>query len=239
VRQEIREVWIYLSATPLLWLTATVLAYLAADWIWQRSRKNPLLNPMVLATGLLIALLSLTDTTYEAYFEGAQCVHFLLGPATVALAIPLYANFARVKRALPAIFAALAVGSATAERTAVGLVLLLGGSLETARSIAPKSVTTPIAMGIAEQIGGLPSLTAALVLITGVIGAMTATPVLNAVGLKDWRARGFAVGIAAHGLGVARAFQVNEVAGTFAGVAMALNGMATAILVPVVLQLLP
>jgi predicted murein hydrolase (TIGR00659 family) len=239
VRQEIREVWIYLSATPLLWLTATVLAYLAADWIWQRSRKNPLLNPMVLATALLIALLSLTDTTYEAYFEGAQFVHFLLGPATVALAVPLYANFARVKRALPAIFAALAVGSATAVLSAVGLILLLGGSLETARSIAPKSVTTPIAMGIAEQIGGLPSLTAALVLITGVIGAMTATPVLNAVGLRDWRARGFAVGIAAHGLGVARAFQVNEVAGIFAGVAMALNGMATAILVPLVLELLP
>lgn len=239
MREGFRETWVYLSTTPLLWLTATVLAYLAADWIWQRSRKNPLLNPMVLSVGLLIALLSLTGTSYEDYFEGAQFVHFLLGPATVALAVPLYANFARVKRALPAILAALAVGSATAVASAVGLVLLLGGSMETARSIAAKSVTTPIAMGIAEQIGGLPSLTAALVLITGVVGAMTVTPVLNLAGLRDWRARGFAAGMAAHGLGVARAFQVNELAGIFAGVAMALNGMATAILVPAILSLAP
>jgi predicted murein hydrolase (TIGR00659 family) len=238
VRDEFREIWVYLTATPLLWLTATVLAYLTADWIWRKSRKNALLNPMVLATGLLIALLSLTGTSYEDYFEGAQFVHFLLGPATVALAIPLYANFGRVKRALPAILAALVVGSATAVVSAVGLVLLLGGSMETARSIAAKSVTTPIAMGIAEQIGGLPSLTAALVLITGVVGAMTVTPVLNLAGLRDWRARGFAAGMAAHGLGVARAFQVNELAGIFAGVAMALNGMATAILVPSILGLI-
>jgi predicted murein hydrolase (TIGR00659 family) len=238
VREGFRDVWVYLAATPLLWLTATVLAYLAADWIWRKSRKNPLLNPMVLATGLLIALLSLTGASYEDYFEGAQFVHFLLGPATVALAVPLYANFARVKRALPAILAALVAGSATAVASAVGLVLLLGGSMETARSIAAKSVTTPIAMGIAEQTGGLPSLTAALVLITGVVGAMTVTPVLNLAGLRDWRARGFAAGMAAHGLGVARAFQVNELAGIFAGVAMALNGMATAILVPAILGLI-
>jgi len=160
-------------------------------------------------------------------------VHFLLGPATVALAVPLYQNRAQVREALAPMLAALMAGSATAILSAVLLARWLGASGETVKSIAPKSATTPIAMAISEQVGGLPSVTAALVIATGIIGAVIATPLLDALRIRDWRGRGLSAGVAAHGLGTARAFQVNELAGTFAGIGLALNGVATAILVPI------
>ena len=232
------EIWVYLSASPLLWLTATLLAYLAAWQLYSRTRFNPLLNPVAGAIVLLVLLLWTTGTDYRTYFDGAQFVHFLLGPATVALAVPLYTHFARVRRAALPMLAALVAGSLTAVVSAVGIALVLGGSAETVASLAPKSVTTPIAMGIAEQIGGLPSLTAVLVILTGVVGAMSGGPLFDLMGIRDWRARGFAIGIASHGIGTARAFQVNEVAGTFAGIAMGLNGIVTAILAPLLLGLI-
>jgi putative effector of murein hydrolase len=151
--------------------------------------------------------------------------------------VPLYTHFSKVRRAALPMLAALLVGALVAVGSAVGIALTLGGSSETVASLAPKSVTTPIAMGIAEQIGGLPSLTAVLVIITGIVGAMSGGPLFDLLGIRDWRARGFAIGLAAHGIGTARAFQVNEVAGTFAGIAMGLNGLVTAILAPLLLGL--
>jgi len=232
---RVERIWVYLSATPLFWLTATLLAYQAGAWVFRRCGQRPLANPVPIAVAILIVLLHATGTPYETYFEGAQFVHFLLGPATVALAVPLYENRARVRQALLPMFAALAAGSATAIVSAVLLARWLGASDETVRSIAPKSATTPIAMAVSEQMGGQPSLTAALVIATGIVGAIIVTPVLDALRIRDWRGRGFSAGVAAHGLGTARAFQVNEVAGTFAGIGLALNGVATAILVPILL----
>ncbi|GAB4372975.1 MAG: LrgB family protein [Kiloniellaceae bacterium] len=214
----------------------TLAAYVAAQWIYERAGLNPLLNPVALAVVMLALLLTATGTEYQTYFEGAQFVHFLLGPATIALAVPLYSHFGKVRAVLLPMLAALAAGTLTAVVTALGVAWALGASFETLASLAPKSVTTPIAMGISERIGGLPSLTAVLVILTGILGAMLATPVLNALGIRDWRARGFAAGVAAHGIGTARAFHVSEVAGTFAGVAMGLNGLATAFLVPLIID---
>ncbi|MGZ6126469.1 MAG: LrgB family protein [Myxococcales bacterium] len=231
----VARIWVYLSATPLLWLAATLVAYQAGAWLFQRARGRAIANPVPIAVAILIALLEATGTRYETYFEGAQFVHFLLGPATVALAVPLYQNRAQVRQALVPMLAALAAGSATAIASAVAVARLLGASGETLSSIAPKSATTPIAMGISEQVGGLPSLTAAFVIATGIVGAVIVTPLLDAMRIRDWRGRGFSAGVAAHGLGTARAFQVNEVAGTFAGIGLALNGVATAVLVPILL----
>lgn len=231
--------WVYLSATPLVGLTATLLAYQIGYAAFLRANRNPLANPVLIAIALLAALLAVSGTSYQRYFEGAQFVHFLLGPATVALAVPLYRNFRTIRRTAFAIGAAIVVGSLVAIVTAIGTAWLLGASRQTLLSLAPKSVTTPVAMGISEQIGGLPSLTAALVIPTGIVGATFATLLLDAVGIKDWRARGLSVGIAAHGIGTARAFQVNEVAGAFAGVGMGLSALATALLVPAVVKLLP
>lgn len=233
---EFTDIWVYLRTGPLLWLTVTLAAYVAAQWVYERAGLNPLLNPVALAVLLLAGLLTATGTDYQTYFEGAQFVHFLLGPATIALAVPLYSHFGKVRAVVVPMLAALVAGAVTAVVTAVGVAALLGASFETLASLAPKSVTTPIAMGISERIGGLPSLTAVLVILTGILGAMLATPVLNLIGITDWKARGFAAGVAAHGIGTARAFHVSEVAGTFAGIAMGLNGLATAFLVPLLID---
>lgn len=234
---RLAEIWVYLAATPLLGLTLTLLAYQGAYWLYSRSGMNPLANPVAIAVAIIVALLTLTGTPYATYFEGAQFVHFLLGPATVALAVPLYAQLPRLKRMLGPALIALLAGSITAILSAIAIGWALGGSRETLLSLAPKSVTTPIAMGIAEKIGGLPSLTAVLVVTTGILGAVMARALFNALGCHDHAIRGFAVGVAAHGIGTARAFQVSETAGAFAALAMGLNGLATALLLPLLIRL--
>jgi predicted murein hydrolase (TIGR00659 family) len=234
---DVGALWVYLAERPLLWLTVTIAAYAAADRLAAAFGRPALLNPVVLAAGAVIVLLLATGTDFPTYFEGAQFVHFLLGPATVALAVPLVENRKEVARALLPVFAALLVGSAVAVASAIGLAVLFGLPEEVIVSLAPKSVTTPIAMGLAERLGGIPSLAAVLVIATGIIGAMTVTPLMNALGIGNYAARGFAVGIASHGIGTARAFQVDPVAGTFAGIAMGLNGLLTALIVPLALAL--
>jgi predicted murein hydrolase (TIGR00659 family) len=231
------EIWVYLSASPLLGLTVTLLAYQGAFWIYRRAGMNPLANPVALSVAFLVALLWFTDTPYATYFDGAQFVHFLLGPATVALAVPLYANLETLKKNLVPLAGALLVGSVVAVVSAVGIGWVLGASRETLLSLAPKSVTAPIAMGIAEKLGGLPSLTGVLVVSTGILGAILARSTLNLLRIDDHAVRGFAVGLAAHGIGTARAFQVSETAGAFSGLAMGLNGLATAFLFPLLVQL--
>ncbi len=231
-------IWVYLAASPLLHLTLTLIAYQAATWIYRRAGLNPLLNPVLIAVLGIVAILVATGTPYARYFDGAQFVHFLLGPATVALAIPLYRQFEQVRKSAAAIMASLLAGSLTAVLTAVALAKLLGGARETVVSLAPKSITAPVAMGISQQLGGLPSLTAVLVILTGILGAMLGPPLMTLLGITDWRARGLAMGTASHGIGTARALQVNEVAGAFSGLAMGLNALATAILLPVLWRLL-
>jgi predicted murein hydrolase (TIGR00659 family) len=213
----------------------TLLAYQGATWLHRRCGGHPLANPVLLAVAVLVALLALTGTSYQTYFDGAQFVHFLLGPATVALAIPLYAQLDRLRRMALPLLGALLVGSLTAALSAVAIGGLLGASEATQLSLAPKSVTTPIAMGIAERIGGLPSLTAILVIATGILGAMGASFIYRALKIEDDAVRGFALGIASHGIGTARAFQESEQAGAFAALAMGLNGLMTALLLPVVM----
>ncbi len=235
---ELKEIWVYLAASPLAGLTLTLLAYQAGLWLYNRSNGNALLNPVLIAIGLLAGLLHATGTDYATYFEGAKFVHFLLGPATVALAVPLYRQFALVRRSAPALVTALVVGSLTAAGSAVAIGWAFGASEQTLLSLAPKSVTTPIAMGIAEKIGGLPSLTAVLVILTGIIGAVLGTGLLKLIRVRDHQATGFALGLASHGIATARALQVSEVAGAFAGLAMGLNGLATALLVPLLHRML-
>ena len=235
--RSVSDVWVYLSASPLLWLTLTLAAYAAAHFIYVRLNGSPLANPVAIAVAILVALLLATHTSYQTFFDGAQFVHFLLGPAVVALAIPLRENIAAVRRALLPMAAALFAGALTAIVSAVAVAWALGADPVTIKSLIPKSVTAPIAMGIAQEIGGVPSLTAALVILTGIIGAMIGSPLLDLMGIKQAAARGFALGTAAHGIGTARSFQESQIAGTFAGIAMGFNGFLTAILVPVLLTL--
>lgn len=233
--QSLGEIWVYLAASPLLGLTLTLLAYQGAVWINRRCGGHPLANPVLIAVATLVALLAATGTPYRTYFDGAQFVHFLLGPATVALAIPLYAQFDRLKRMAVPLLVALFAGSVTAALSAVLIGKLLGASDPTLYSLAPKSVTTPIAMGIAERLGGLPSLTAVLVILTGILGAVGAQWLYALMKCRDAAIQGFAMGIASHGIGTARAFQLGEQTGAFAALAMGLNGLLTAALLPVLM----
>lgn len=229
---RLEEVWVYLSATPLLGLTLTLLAYQAAFRIYQRAGFHPIANPVLLAVTMLASVLLLTGTPYQTYFDGAQFVHFLLGPATVALAIPLYAQWPRLKAMAAPLAIALVAGSLTAALSAWGIGALLGASRESLMSLAPKSVTTPIAMAVAERLGGLPSLTAVLVISTGILGAIGARYLYRWLHISDPAVCGFAIGLASHGIGTARAFQTGEQAGAFAALAMGLNGLVTALSLP-------
>lgn len=231
------QIWVYLSASPLLWLTATLLAYQLSYALYARSCFNPLVNPVAIAVTLLVLVLSITNTPYRTYFEGAQFVHFLLGPATVALAIPLYLQLEKLKRNWFALLASVLVGGACAIAVAMGVAWALGASPATVLSIAPKAVTTPIAMGVAEKIGGLPSLTAVLVILTGILGASTARWIFNRLNINDHSIRGFALGVTSHGIGTARAFQVSEEMGAFSGLGMGISGVLTALLLPLALKL--
>jgi predicted murein hydrolase (TIGR00659 family) len=226
------SLWVYLSTSPLLWLTVTLAAWVAADWLAQRSGRHPLVNPVLIAVTLVALLLKATGTDYTVYFDGAQFVHFLLGPATVALAVPLYRNRLLVRRTLVPIAAALAVGSVTAVVSAMGIAALFGLPRAVLVSLAPKSVTAAVAMAVSEKLGGEPALTAVLVIATGIIGAVMVTPLMNALRIRNYAARGFAVGLASHGIGTARAFSVHPVAGVFAGLAMGLNAVVTAVVAP-------
>jgi len=230
------KLWVYLSGSPLLWLTATVVAYVIADAIAVACKRHPLANPVLMAVILVAAILLATGTEYPTYFAGAQFVHFLLGPATVALAVPLFRYLPHVKRTALPMAVALVVGSFTAVVSAVLLAQAFGLDHASTRALAPKSSTAAIAMGIADKIGADPALTAVLVILTGITGAIVVTPLMNALRMKNYAARGFAAGLASHGIGTARAFQVSPIAGTFAGIALGLNGLLTALLVPVVIH---
>ena len=235
--KDFADIWTYLAEGPLLWLAATLAAWAIGDAAYRASGKSPLVNAVPVAVVILAVILWTTSTPYATYFEGAQFVHFLLGPATVALALPLWDARAHVRRAALPILAALLAGSLTAMVTTLLIASTFGVTGEVLASLAAKSTTAPVAIGIAQAVGGSPTLTAVLVILTGVTGAVVATPLLNALGLKDWRARGFAVGVAAHGLGTVRALQVHPVAGAFAGLGMGMNAVLTAILAPLILNL--
>jgi predicted murein hydrolase (TIGR00659 family) len=232
------SLWVYLSQSPLLWLTVTLLTYAITDAISLGTRRHALANPVFHSMWIIGAFLLLTGTSYTTYFEGAQFVHFLLGPATVALAVPLYENRKAAAAAILPMLAALVVGSVTAIVSVVLLAEAAGLPRGVVLSLAPKSVTAGVAMGISESLHADPSLTAVAVIITGIMGAMIVTPLMDRMAIRDFRARGFAVGITAHGIGTARAFQVDAVAGVFAGIAMSLNALVTSLLVPLAVTLL-
>jgi predicted murein hydrolase (TIGR00659 family) len=229
---SLMALWVYLAATPLLGLTLTLLVYHGAFVLYRRSGFHPLANPVPIAVAVLATLLWATGTPYATYFEGAQFVHFLLGPATVALAVPLFEQMHRLRRLALPLLGALVAGVVVTTVSAIGLAWALGASRITLASLAPKSVTMPVAMGIAEKLGGLPSLTAVLVMATGVSAALGARYLFDALRIREPAVRGFALGTIAHGIGTARAFQVSEEAGAFAGLAMGLSALFSALVLP-------
>ncbi|MCJ8140650.1 LrgB family protein [Falsirhodobacter halotolerans] len=229
--------WEALHHSTLIWLTATLAAFLLGDQLARVAGRHPLVNPVLVAVTILGALLLVTGTEYATYFTGTAPIHFLLGPATVALALPIRDNLHLVRKCLLPLGVALAAGSVAAAVAAVALAHLTGLSDPMLATLAPKSVTAPVAMPIAERLGGLPSLTAAMVILTGITGAIVMVPLMRLLRITDPRAAGFATGLAAHGIGTARALQLSGTAGAFAGLGMGLNAVLTGFVAPWALHL--
>lgn len=229
---KLYEVWVYLQAEPLFWLTLTIGAYLLADRIYKASGLFPLLNPVALSIIFVSTCLVAFGVEYERYFEGAKFIHFLLGPTTVALSVPIYLNWATILKTRRAILISVSLGSIFA----IGITFIVANLLQldpiTIRSLLPRNVTAPIAMGISELIGGVPSLTAIITILTGILGAALGSFVLDLFKIRDIAARGFAFGLASHGIGTARAMSKDSQAGVFAAVAMGLSGIITAAIIP-------
>lgn len=233
----IHEIWVYLSGSPLLALILTLGAYQLGVLAYERAARNPLANPVLITVTLIAVTITLIGMPYAEYFEGAQFVHFLLGTATVALAVPIYNGLGALRGRVVPLFVALVCGGAVSIASAVGIAALLGADGTILGALWAKSVTAPIAMGVAERIGISPTLTAVFAVSTGILGAMLARFVLDAVGSKAWWQRGFALGVASHGIGTSRAFSVSEEAGTYAGLAMGLHGIAGAVLIPLAFRM--
>lgn len=232
------DLWMHFQTSPLVWIIVTILAFMFASWVNRLAGRTPLLHPVVVGLLLIIGVLKLTDTSYDTYKEGAQFISFLLGPAVVALAVPLYDNLARVRTMLVPLLVACTVGALVAALTAIAVGIWLDLSMQTLLSLAPKSVTTPIAIGIADKIGGYPSLTAGLVLITGALGCLMSPFICKLLRVNDPAIRGFSLGVAAHAMGTAYAFEYGAIAGAFGGLAMGMTGTFTAFMLPPLISLL-
>lgn len=232
----IQEIWVYLAGSPLFALVLTLGAYAMGLAAYERTDRNPLANPVLIAVVLVAAGLAVTDLPYRRYFEGAQFVHFLLGTATVSLAIPIYKGWSSVKGRLGVLTFAMVAGGVTSIAVAVGTLRALGADEALVKAMWAKSVTAPIAMGIAERIQASPTLTAIFAVSTGVLGAVLGRFVLNGAGVTAWWQRGFALGVASHGIGTSRAFSVHPVAGAYASLGMGLHGIVSAVVLPAVLM---
>lgn len=226
-----------LTAQPLFGIGLTLLIFALAQIAYLKSRRNPLLTPVAVSILTIIAILLLFDIPFDSYQSGGRYILFLLGPSVVALAVPLYRRRKEIYAKRGPILAGVVVGALVSIVSASGLTWLLGGSREVVLSMAPKSVTTPIAMGLVEKIGGIQELTAAVVVLTGCLGAICGPEFCRLIGITSPSATGLAVGTASHGIGTARMLEVDLLAGAVAGLAIGLNGLVTAVLLPVLFLL--
>jgi predicted murein hydrolase (TIGR00659 family) len=230
------ELWVYLASTPLFGLTATIVVYVVALQVYVKLRQAPWANPVLWSVVVLCLGLAVSGVAYPSYFAGAQFIHFLLGPAVVALAWPLWQRLGLIRRHWWKLLVAALVGGTAASGSAVAMAWAFGLPREMLLSLVPKSATAPVAMGIAEKIGGVPSLAAVFAILTGLAGALSAK-YLYAVLRVDttaagWAARGFALGTASHGIGAARALQVDADAGAYAGIALSAQVILQSLLIP-------
>lgn len=228
----------YINQTPLTWLILTLLAYKLGIIIYEKCNKHTLLQPVIIAYIIILSAVLFTNTSFEKYFKSVEIIHFFLGPATVALALPLYKNLKYVKTLFLPILLTLFIAGIFSVLIAVLFLWLLGAHETTILSMLTKSITAPIAIITSEQIGAIPSLAIGFVLITGIIGALFGTLVFKIVRVKYETSKGFALGLVSHGIGTARAIEISEKAAAFAALAMGLSGILTAVCLPLIIQFL-
>jgi predicted murein hydrolase (TIGR00659 family) len=226
----------YIHSTPLTWLIATLAAFKLGIIIYEKFNKHTLLQPIIIAYVIILSLIVFTNTSFEEYFKSVEIIHFFLGPATVALALPLYKNLKYVKSLFIPIVLTLFIAGVFSIVIAISLLYIFGAELPTILSMTTKSITAPIAIITSEQIGAIPSLAVGFVLITGIIGALFGTIVFKIFKVKNDTSKGFALGLVSHGIGTARAIEISEKAGAFSALAMGLSGIFTAIFLPMIIS---
>lgn len=214
---HLHSAWTSLVHSPLLGVVLTLASYQAARALWRRTGQHSLTNPVLVAIAAVVVVLLVTHIDYADYLSGARFISFLLGPATVALALPLHRQSRHIRRAAVPLLVSVVAGTLSAIVVSILVTRALGGSEQLALTMAPKSATTPIAIALAQAAGGLPALTAVLTVLTDVLGAVAAPTVLNLIRVRDPRVRGFAIGMSSHGIGTSRAFHDSPLAGAFSG----------------------
>ena len=230
------SVWQQVQPSPLLWLTVTLVVYVSSIKLYQKLKYNPLALPVLTSVCIIVALLVFSDTSYETYFSGVKLLHFLIGPATVALAIPLYHQLPKLISLWRPLSISLVIGALTGLVSSGIITASFGGSADMIISLLPRSTTMPIAMAISEHFGGTPSLTAVSVALTGIVGSIVALPVFHLLRIEDPVAKGVAMGVSAHAIGTARIIQFDEAMGAFSALAMSVTGILTAIFMPFVVE---
>ncbi len=223
--------------SPVSLVLLTLLGYRLGLWLKARTGGHPLAQPVIPAIALTGVGLTVLDVEYTTYADAASLVSFWLGPATVALALPLHRQLGRLREVAVPMLVALPVGAVVSIACAYGLVHLLGGSEELALTMSPKAATTPVSIALSQDVGGIPALTAVVTVVAGVVGAVLGPTVMNLARITDRRARGLAMGASSHGIGTSRALADDETEGAFSGLAMGLTALLTSVLLPLVLWL--
>lgn len=228
----------YVRSTPLIWIILTLGAYKVGVFLYEKSGKHPLLQPIIIAYFLMLPILIYSDVPYEKYFKSVEILHLFLGPATVALALPLYKNLHYVKMYFFPMLITLFVGGTVTILISLGIFWLLDGSTSTMLAISTKSVTAPITIITSQEIGANPALAVTFVVITGLTGALFSNYIIRFLKVKNDVTIGFVLGLVTHAIGVMISAERNEKTVAFAVLAMGLCGVLTALILPIVVTLL-
>jgi predicted murein hydrolase (TIGR00659 family) len=228
------ETWVWLTTSPLFGITITVAGYALGRVLHERS-GSPVLQPVLVAIVVIVVVLKVCGISYDHYLVGGSYVGFWLGPATVALAVPLHDEWHLVRKAWLPIGLGVVAGTVVSIASAILVTTAAGGSRVLQLTMAPKAATTPVSLALSTQIGGIPALTAVLTIIAGITGAIWGPPILDRLGVTDLRARGIAMGSVSHGIGTARALAESRTEGAFSALCMGLTAVATSVLVPLLI----
>jgi len=220
---------------PLFGVFLTLLAFKFGQWCYEKSNRNPFLQPMIVGLFSVFLTLLIFGLSFDQYFATAHPLHLMLGPVTVALAVPLYENVQRIRAMLAPILITILLASTITVSITVFIAWLMGAGHTTLLSLLTKSITTPIAMAISKEIGGIPSLAAVFVIYTGIVGVIVGPSLLNKLHITDKRIRGITMGISAHAIGTARAIEEDRETGAFSALAMGITGFITAFILPLII----
>ncbi|WP_318491308.1 CidB/LrgB family autolysis modulator [Photobacterium leiognathi] len=221
----------------MIWLVATLVVFYSMRYLAIKIR-NPLFNPLLISLIFLISALRCLNVPYETYFADNEIINYMLGPAVVALALPLYQQLPLIKRKWKTILTACFIGSVLSMTFGTGIAFLMGADAQLAASILPKSITTPLAMAASQQIGGIPAITAAMVIIVGLFGAVLGYPVMKLFRIHHPLAKGLSIGTVSHALGTAKAVEQDYQEGAFSSLALVICGIMTTLLAPLMFPIL-